>query len=130
MPKDSIFELCDVVRETSFSIHCYLRHGHFEKVYENALVHRLRKSGVRVAQQWPLCVRDVDGTVIGEYAADVLVEGVLLVELKACKALANEHVAQILGYMRATDTEHGMLVNFGAPKFEIKKFVLSRDRRD
>ena len=63
---------------------------------------------------------------LGDYAADVLVDGVLLVELKACKALINEHVAQLLGYMRATGTEHGLLINFGAPKFEIRKFVMSR----
>ena len=49
----------------------------------------------------------------------------LIIELKACKALANEHVAQLLGYLRGLQSEHGLLINFGAPKLEIKKYALS-----
>lgn len=60
----NINELCDVVRETSFSIHRYHRNGHLEKIYENALAHRLRKQGLQVEQQHPLIVYDEDGTVI------------------------------------------------------------------
>jgi GxxExxY protein len=70
-------------------------------------------------------VRDEDGTVLGDYLADLLVEGKLIVELKATKALADEHAAQILGYLRASRMEHGLLVNFGAPKLEVKKYVFS-----
>jgi GxxExxY protein len=62
---------------------------------------------------------------LGDYFADLLIEGVLIVELKACRATAEEHVAQILGYLRATRIEHGLLINFGARKYEIKKYVLS-----
>ena len=69
---------------------------------------------------------DEDGTVIGDYYADLFVEGRLIVELKAAKALADEHIAQILGYLRAARIEHGLLMNFGAPKFEIRKFALSQ----
>ena len=68
----SINELCDVVRETSFAIHKYLRHGHMEKVYERALVSRLTKQGMDVRPQHPLSVYDEDGTMLGEYFADVL----------------------------------------------------------
>src|SRR3974390_3138290 len=121
-----IMELCDVVRETGFAIHRYHKHGHLEKVYENALAHRLRKLGLEVKQQHPLQVYDEDGTLIGDYNADLLVEGRLIVELKAAKALADEHLAQILGYLRASRIEHGLLINFGAPKFEIKKYPLSQ----
>jgi GxxExxY protein len=121
-----IMELCDVVRETGYAIHRYHRHGHLEKVYEKALAHRLRKLGLEVSQQHPLKVHDEDGTLIGDYAADLFVEGRLIVELKATKAVADEHVAQILGYLRASRIEHGLLVNFGAPKFEIKKYALSQ----
>jgi len=123
--KDNIFELCDVIRETSFALHQYLRHGHLEKVYENGLEHRLRKVELAVEQQYPLKVYDEDGTVLGEYFADLFVESKLIVELKACKALAPEHTAQLLGYLRACHIEHGLLINFGASKLEIKKYVLS-----
>ena len=123
--KDRIFQLCDVVRETGFAIHCYHGPGHLEKVYANALCHRLRKLGLDVQQQHPLTVYDEDGTVLGEYFADLLVENCLIVELKAARTIADEHVAQILGYLRASRIEHGLLVNFGAAKFSIKKFVMS-----
>ena len=121
-----IMELCDVVRETAFAIHRYHRHGHLEKVYENALAHRLRKLGLEVKQQHPLKVHDEDGTLIGDYHADLFVDNRLIIELKAAKALADEHVAQLLGYLRASRIEHGLLINFGAPKFEIKKYALSQ----
>ena len=123
--KDPIFLLCDRVRETAFSLHCYLRHGQAEKVYENGLAHRLRKQSVAVIQQHPLSVFDDDGTLLGEFFADLFVEQCLLVELKACRALADEHVAQLLGYLRASRIEHGLLINFGAPKLEIRKYALS-----
>ena len=123
--KDDIFELCDVIRETSFALHQYLRHGHLEKVYENGLASRLRKVQLKVEQQYPLKVYDEDGTVLGEYFADLFVENCLIVELKACKSLAPEHIAQLLGYLRACHIEHGLLVNFGAPKLQIKKYALS-----
>lgn len=92
---------------------------------ENGLVHRLRKTGIKVEQQYALPVFDEDGTVLGNFFADLLVEDCLIVELKACKSLVSEHVAQILGYLRASRIEHGLLVNFGAPKLQIKKYVLS-----
>jgi GxxExxY protein len=75
-------------------------------------------------------VRDEDGTVLGNYFADLFVEGRLIVEIKACKALADEHIAQILGYLRASGIEHGLLINFGSGKFQIRKFVLSSGRVD
>ena len=123
--EDEIFALCDQIRESSFSLHRYLRHWHLEKVYENGLAHRLRKAGLYVEQQHPFKVFDEDGTVLGDYFADLLVEKELIVELKACKALASEHVAQLLGYLRACRIEHGLLINFGAPRLQIKKYALS-----
>ena len=119
-----IMELCDVIRETGYAIHRYLRNGHLEKVYENALVHRLRKQSLNVLQQHSLTVFDEDGTVLGDYAADLYVESRLIIEIKAGKSLADEHVAQLLGYLRASRIEHGLLVNFGAPRFQIKKHIL------
>ncbi len=120
-----IQELCDLVRETAYAIHVYHGNGYLEKVYENALVHRLRKAGVNVDQQLPFAVSDEDGTIIGEYFADVVVEGRLVVELKACRSLSNEHIAQVLHYLKATSIKDGLLINFGAYKFEIRKFIQS-----
>ncbi len=117
-------ELCDRIRQTGFALHSYLRHGHLEKVYENGLAHRLRKAGLIVEQQRPLQVTDEDGTVLGSYFADLFVEDCLIVELKACKTIAPEHIAQVLGYLRAADQRHALLINFGTPRFEIKKFIL------
>ena len=123
--KDPIFQLCDIIRETGFAIHNYHRHGHVEKIYENALVNRLRKRGLRVVRQHPLKVFDEDGTLLGEFYADLFVEDKLIVELKAVRAILDEHVAQLLGYLRSARCEHGLLVNFGAPKFAIRKYALS-----
>jgi GxxExxY protein len=123
--KDPIFRLCDQVRETAFALHRHLRHGHAEKVYENGLFHRLRKQGLGLVQQHPLSVFDEDGTLLGEFFADLFVERQLVVELKAVRALADEHVAQLLGYLRASRIEHGLLINFGSPKIEVRKYVLS-----
>lgn len=119
--KDRAFELTDIVRETAFQVRRYFGTGHLEKVYENSLAHRLKKRGLKVEQQKQLVVRDENGFVVGEYFADLVIEDVLILELKAVKALADEHVAQILGYLRATGMEHGALINFGAAKFQIRK---------
>jgi GxxExxY protein len=123
--KSDIFELCDTVRQTAFDLHSYHRHGHLEKVYENGLAHRLRKLGLEVSQQHPLPVHDEDGTVLGDYFSDIFVNRQLIIELKATKALADEHIAQLIGYLRASRIEHGLLINFGAPKLEIRKFALT-----
>ena len=124
MDDREILTPCDRIREISLTLHGYLRHGHLEKVYENGLAHRLQKVGICFEQQHPLKVSDEDGATLGEYYADFLVEGCLVVELKACKALADEHTAQILGYLRASHKSHGLLINFGAPRLEIRKFKL------
>ena len=120
----SINELCDIVRETSFSIHKYHRNGHLEKIDENALFNRLQKLGLKVKQQHPLTVYDEDGTVLGEYFADLFIEDCLIVELKACRCTANEHIAQLLGYLKSSRIHDGLLINFGAPKLYIKKYVM------
>ncbi len=121
---EDIMQLCDQVRETAYAIHKYHAHGHLEKVYENALVNRLRKAGLEVKQQHPMHVYDEDGTEVGEYYADILVEDRLIIELKACKTIVGEHKAQLLGYLRASGIEHGLLINFGSYKFQIEKYAL------
>ena len=96
-----------------------------EKVYETALVNRLGKQGLAVATQHPLQVFDEDGSVLGEFFADLFIENCLIVELKAVRYILDEHIAQLLGYLRASRIEHGLLINFGAPKYQIKKFILN-----
>ena len=124
----TINDLCDIVRQTAYDIHVYHGNGHLEKIYENALVHRLRKAGVEVEPRHPLKVYDEDGTEIGDYLADLLVDGRLIVELKAAKTLADEHIAQVLGYLKASRIEHGLLINFGSYRFQIRKYVLSQGK--
>lgn len=119
-----INKLCDIVRETSFAIHTYHRNGHLEKVYENALAHRLRKQGLKVQQQYPLTVYDEDGTVLGDYAADLFIEDCLIVELKACSHIAGEHIAQLIGYLKSSRIHDGLLINFGEAKLFIRKYVM------
>ena len=125
LQEQDIKQLCDIVRQISFDIHRYHRSGHLEKIYENALAHRLKKNGIKVEQQCPLSVYDEDGTLLGDFYTDLFVDDKLIVEIKACKVLANEHIAQLLGYLRASRIEHGLLINFGAPKLQIKKYVLN-----
>jgi GxxExxY protein len=121
---EDVFDICDQIREASFSLHKFLRQGHLEKVYENGLANRLRKMDLAVRQQYPLKVYDEDGAILGDYYADLFVEDCLVVELKACTSLCTEHVAQLLGYLRACRLAHGLLINFGATKLQIKKYVI------
>ena len=125
MNTDQMMEICNKVRDTAYAIHRYHGNGYLEKVYENALVHRLRKHGMDVRQQHRLSILDEDGTEIGEYFADLLIENELIVELKACKTILDEHIAQLLNYLKGSGIEHGLLINFGSYKFEIRKFARS-----
>jgi GxxExxY protein len=121
--------LCDQVRQIAYDIHVYHAHGHLEKVYENALAHRLTKAGFKVKQQHPINVYDEDGTLLGEYFADLLVEDSLILELKVARTLAPEHEAQVIGQLKSARLEHGLLINFGSYKFEIRKFAWSEQEQ-
>jgi GxxExxY protein len=119
----AILNLCDRIRQIAYDLHIYLGHGHLEKVYENGLAHRLRKAGFRVGQQCPIQVYDEDGTILGDYYADLLVEENIIVELKACRMLVDEHTAQVLGYLRASNQHDALLINFGSAKLQIRKYI-------
>lgn len=97
--------------------------GFLEKVYENALAHELRKTGLTIGQQHVIEVR-YDNVVVGDFAADLLVEECVLVELKTAKALDDAHMAQCLNYLKATGLHICLPVNFGKSKVEIKRIVL------
>jgi len=96
--------------------------GFLEEVYENALVHELRKISLFVEQQKALQVL-YDGVVVGKYRADLLVEQAIIVELKAVSALEHRHFAQCMNYLKTTGLNLGLLINFGNPKVEIKRVV-------
>ena len=116
-------ELIEKVRQIAYDLHVYLGNGYLEKVYENGLKHRLEKAGFDVEAQKPLRVHDSDGYCLGDYFADLVVDGRLIVELKATKALANEHFAQTLNYLKITGFTRALLVNFGSYKFEVRTLV-------
>lgn len=117
-------ELCDRVRQIGYDIHSYLGFGYLEKIYETALLHRLRKAGIGAESQVPTTVFDEDGFKLGEYKLDIIVERVVIVELKATRSLDDIHIAQLLGYLRATNLSHGLLINFGAKKYQIRKLKI------
>ena len=122
MTEEEANRICDKIRQVAYDLHVYLGVGFLEKVYENALAHRLEKAGMDVQAQVPVQVADEDGFVIGDYIADLLVDGVL-VELKAVSTLMPAHTAQLLNYLTATGIRHGLLVNFGSEKFQCRKLA-------
>lgn len=124
MTDEQAKQLCDQIREQAYDLHQWLRHGHLEKVYENGLRNRILNIGLAVEQQHPIQVKDRDGSILGDFLADLFAEDELIIELKACKAIADEHIAQVLGYLRASGKRHGLLINFGAPTLQLKKLVL------
>ncbi len=115
-------ELTGRVIEAFYAVYNRLGYGFLERVYENALLVELRNRGLRVQQQVPINV-NYEGVIVGEYFADILVEGCVIVEIKAVEKLCEEHSAQLLNYLKATQIEVGLLVNFG-PKPESKRKVL------
>ncbi len=104
----------------AFKVSAGLGPGFLEKLYENALVIEFERAGLRVARQHPLAVW-YDGIRIGQFAVDLLVEDQVLVELKAVRALEDLHLAQALNYLRASLLPACLLLNFGAPKLEIRR---------
>ena len=115
-------QLTEKVIQCAFTVSNTLGCGFLEKVYENALVHELRKADLQVQQQHGITVC-YDGVAVGEYTADLLVEGVLILELKAVKDLDDIHLAQCLNYLKATNLRLCLLINFAKPKVEIRRIV-------
>ncbi len=107
---------------SAFNVSNSLGVGFLEKVYENALVHELRKTGLLVEQQKGIEVV-YDGIVVGNYVADLLINDTVLIELKAIKSLEDIHFAQCLNYLTATNMRICLLLNFGTQKIQIKRIV-------
>ncbi len=107
--------VCETIIGAAFKVSNTLGSGFLEKVYENALAHELRRSGLHVAQQFPVKVM-YDGMVAGEYIADLLVAGTVIFELKCVKHLEDIHLAQCLNYLRATELRRELILNYFSPK--------------
>jgi GxxExxY protein len=106
----------------AFTVSNSLGCGFLEKVYENALAHELQKAGFRVAQQYGVQVY-YDGVLVGDFIADLLVEGCVLVELKAVRGLDDINMAQCMNYLKATGLSICLLMNFGKPRVEFKRII-------
>ncbi|MFB2924171.1 MULTISPECIES: GxxExxY protein [Aerosakkonema] len=117
-----INQITDKIIGCAFKVSNTLGCGFLEKVYENALVYEVRKTGLRVHPQYPIAVY-YDGVVVGEFAADLLVEGRVLVELKAIKTMTEKDTSQCLNYLKATNLTICLLINFGNPEVEIRRIV-------
>ena len=104
-----------------YKVYNTLGYGFLEKVYENAIRIEIGKSGLHVEQQKNIKVY-YDSEQVGDYYADLLVENLVIVELKAAETICDEHETQLLNYLKATDIEVGLLINFGK-KAEIKRKI-------
>jgi GxxExxY protein len=104
--------LTEKIIGAAFQVHNRLGQGFQEKVYENALVEELRTNGLRVEQQKPLMVM-YGGKPVGDFIADLLIEGNVLVELKANKTIDRSHENQLLNYLKSSGIEVRLLINFG-----------------
>ena len=111
----------------AYKVHNTLGSGFLEKVYENALKFELQSTGIHVRQQPKLPVF-YEGHQVGIYFPDLWVEEQLIVEIKACVALAQEHEQKVVHYLTATGTDHGLLINFGANVQIKRKFREYRPR--
>ena len=120
-----IMELDDLTYQINgaiYEVNRELGSGFLEKVYENALLKEFALRGIQAESQVPMTVR-YKGESVGDYFADIVVEGRVILELKAVEVLKGIHEAQILNYLKATGCKVGLLVNFSYPKAEIKRFV-------
>jgi GxxExxY protein len=117
----------DKIIRAYYDVYNELGHGFLESVYEEAFALALNDAGVLFQRQVPVPV-SFRGRVVGEYRADLLIAGVVLVELKAVTQLAETHYAQLLHYLRATSIEVGLLFNFGA-RPEFKRLLLTNPEK-
>src|SRR5690349_16983104 len=115
-------ELTQKIIGCAYKVSNTLGSGFLEKVYENAYAREISKSGLKVQQQYPIKVF-YDGDLVGEFAADLLVEETVLIELKAVRELDEIHMAQAMNYLKATGLQICLLINFGKPKVEIRRIV-------
>ncbi|MEK6410156.1 MAG: GxxExxY protein [Acidobacteriota bacterium] len=110
-----------------YKVYNELGYGFLEKVYENALAVELESMGLRVGRQRPIEVY-YSGQQVGYYYADLVIDGLVIIELKCGEALCEAHEAQLLNYLKATDIEVGLLLNFG-PKPAFRRKIFTNDKK-
>ena len=121
-------EITDKVIKAFYEVYNKLGYGFLEKVYENALMIELKKQGLQALQQEAINVY-YDKENVGEYFADVVVNGVIIIELKSVETIREEHLKQLQNYLKATKIEVGLLLNFGK-KPEFKRIIFTNDRKN
>ena len=117
-PKE--YDLCGQVIGAAMKVHSALGPGFLESVYQNALIWELRKAGLKSEVERPISVH-YDGQLVGAFTADLLVNDLLIVELKSVQAVAKAHEVQLVNYLVATTIDEGLLLNFGAERLKFKK---------
>ena len=117
-PKE--YDVCGEVIGAAMKVHSALGPGFLESVNQNALIWELQKLGLKVDAQRPITVH-YEGQVVGVFAADLLVNDSLMLELKANQLVAKAHEVQLVNYLVATGIDEGLLLNFGAERLEYKK---------
>ena len=120
-------EITSEIINAFYHVYNTLGYGFLEKVYENALAKELAKRGHSVKQQVPIQVF-YEGEAVGEYFADILIDDKVILELKAADEIAKAHEAQLVNYLKATDIQVGLLLNFG-PKAEFKRKIFTKRRK-
>ncbi|NOZ60279.1 MAG: GxxExxY protein [Calditrichaeota bacterium] len=121
-------DLTNKIIRAFYKVYNTLGYGFLEKVYENALATELRKADCKVEQQKNIRVHYL-GEVVGDYFADLIIDDTVIVELKAAEGICEGHEAQLLNYLKATDKEIGLLLNFGK-KAEFKRKIFTNDRKN
>ena len=120
-------DVTEKIIKAFYLVYNTLGYGFLEKVYENALVIELRKLGFQTDQQQAITVF-YNETPVGNYFADIVVNGVVILELKTVEDLSGDHKAQLINYLKATDKEVGLLLNFGK-KPQVKRVIFTNDRK-
>jgi GxxExxY protein len=120
-------ELTENIIRIFYKAYNKLGYGFLEKVYENAMMLELKREKISSVSQHPIKVL-YDGEILGEYYADILVDGKVIIEIKASRAIVEENEAQLLNYLKATDIEVGLLLNFGK-KPEVRRKAYDNIRK-
>lgn len=120
-------KLTEKIIEIFYKVYNNLGYGFLEKVYQNAIALEFNKAGISAVTKFPINVV-YGGKTIGEYFADILVDNSIILEIKSAKSLLKEHEAQLLNYLKATNIEVGLLLNFG-PNPEVKRKAFDNTRK-
>ncbi|MDD3321354.1 MAG: GxxExxY protein [Paludibacter sp.] len=121
-------EITEKIIKSYYKVYNTLGYGFLEKVYENALAIELMKNGLEVKCQYPISVL-YDNKIVGEYFADIIVNNLVVIELKASKVLSEENECQLINYLRATDVELGLLLNFGKVAEYKRKIFMNNKKK-